>query len=137
MFISSFFIWPCLHAASPAPVSTPETIYAAVNHWKEAWQSLDADTYLACYSPTFSSDEFSEHDQWVGSRRDRLANQQWIKVQLSGIVVFKRNDGKYEANFTQHYRSDTFSETSRKQLLFGKYPQGWLIVSEKELPAAQ
>jgi len=119
--------------ASPTPVSTPETIYAALNKWQNAWQQLDADAYISSYSPDFTGQQFTSHANWVSSRQQRLQSQQWVKLKLSGIAIFIRGDGKYVAKFTQDYKSDSFSEVSRKQLLFDKYKTGWLIVSENEI----
>jgi len=119
--------------ASPTPVSTPETIYAALNKWQNAWQQLDANSYISSYSPDFTGQQFTSHERWASSRQQRLESQQWVKLKLSGIVIYIRHDGKYIAKFTQHYKSDSFSEVSRKQLLFEKYEAGWLIVSEHEI----
>ena len=120
-------------AASPAPVSTPEAIYAALDRWQIAWQELDTVGYISSYSPDYVGKQYDSHESWSNSRQQRLNSQKWIKLKLSGIVIFARNDGKYAANFTQHYKSDSFTEISRKQLLFAKYPKGWLIVSESEI----
>ena len=133
IFIGSFFLWPRITLATPTPVSTPEAIYAALDRWQIAWRELDTNGYISSYSPNFKGKKYVNHANWVASRETRLKSQKWIKLKLSGIVIFARNDGKYTANFTQHYRSDSFSEISRKQLLFAKYPKGWLIVSESEI----
>ncbi|MCK4742668.1 MAG: hypothetical protein KAT25_02485 [Sulfuriflexus sp.] len=133
IFISSFFVCQSAVVAAPTPVSTPEAIYAALDRWQIAWRELDKDGYISSYSPTFVGKQYADHSSWVTSREKRLTSQRWIKLKLSGIVIFVRNDGKYAANFTQQYQSDSFSETSRKQLLFAKYPKGWLIVSESEI----
>lgn len=122
-----------LLAASPTPVSTPETIYAALKKWQNAWQQLDSNSYISSYSPNFTSQQFSSHRNWANSRQHRIQSQQWVKLKLSGIIIFIREDGKYVAKFTQDYKSDSFSEVSRKQLLFKKYDNGWLIVSENEI----
>jgi len=119
--------------AGPTPVSTPEAIYAALDRWQIAWRELDTNGYISSYSPSFVGKRYTNHEEWVAAREKRFKSQQWVKLKLSGIVIFVRNDGKYTANFTQHYLSDSFSETSRKQLLFQKYPRGWLIVSESEI----
>ena len=132
-FISSFFIFHSGASAAPTPVSTPEAIYAALDRWQIAWRELDTNGYISSYSPTSIGKQYSKHDDWVEAREQRFKSQKWVKLKLSGIVIFIRNDGKYAANFTQQYRSDSFSETSRKQLLFEKHPKGWLIVSESEI----
>ena len=133
IFIGSFFMHQSVIAASPTPVSTPEAIYAALDRWQIAWRELDTAGYISSYSPEFTDKQHGNHAAWAASREQRLKSQKWIKLKLSGIVIFARNDGKYAANFTQQYKSDSFSEISRKQLLFAKYPNGWLIVSESEI----
>ena len=119
--------------AAPTPISTPEAIYAALERWKDAWQTLDADSYISSYSPRFHHQQYTSHSNWVNARQQRLQSQQWVKLKLSGIVIFIRDDGRYVANFTQDYKSDSFSDVSRKQLLFEKHPNGWLIVAENEI----
>jgi len=133
VFISSFFVCQSSIAGSPTPISTPEAIYAALDRWQIAWRELDTDGYISSYSPTFIGKSYTKHEDWVKAREQRFKSQKWVKLKLSGIVIFVRNDGKYSANFTQQYLSDSFSETSRKQLLFQKFPRGWLIVSESEI----
>ncbi len=122
-----------LVTAAPTPISAPEAIYAALERWKDAWQTLDADSYISSYSPHFHHQQYTSHINWVTARQQRLQSQQWVKLKLSGIVIFIRDDGRYVANFTQDYKSDSFSDISRKQLLFEKYPNGWLIVAENEI----
>lgn len=133
VFIGSFFMYQSVIAAGPTPVSTPEAIYAALDRWQIAWRELDTAGYISSYSPEFTDKQHGNHTTWATSREQRLKSQKWIKLKLSGIVIFARNDGKYTANFTQQYKSDSFSETSRKQLLFEKHDKGWLIVSESEI----
>jgi len=132
--VSSFLIFHTTSStASPTPISAPEAIYAAVERWKNAWQQLDVDTYIASYSPRYINQQFTSHEAWARSRQQRLHSQQWIELKLSGIVIFVHDDGRYIANFTQDYKSDSFSEISRKQLLFEKHADRWLIVSENQL----
>jgi len=134
IFIGSLILFHSpLVTAEPTPISTPEAIYAALDRWQIAWRELDTAGYISSYSPDFTSKQYADHTDWATSRVQRLESQKWIKLKLSGIVIFARNDGKYAANFTQQYKSDSFSEISRKQLLFAKYPKGWLIVSESEI----
>jgi len=134
ILLGCFLVFPINSiAASPAPISAPEAIYAALERWKNAWQELDTDNYIASYSPRFINQQFSSHENWARARQQRLESQQWIELKLSGIVIFIQSDGRYVANFTQNYKSDSFSEISRKQLLFEKHDNGWLIVAENEL----
>lgn len=128
IFISSFFICQVGLASS-----APEEIYAALDRWKMAWSELDTDGYISSYSPNFIGQSYATRQSWVNAREQRFESQKWIELKLTGIVIFIRNDGKYAGNFTQQYRSDSFFETSRKQLLFEKHPNGWLIVSESEI----
>ena len=133
VFTGSLFLCQISTAASPTPISPPEAIYAALSRWQIAWQELDTDGYISSYSPTYAGKQYSDHAKWAMAREERLKSQRWVKLSLSGIVIFVRDDGKYTANFTQQYRSDSFSDVSRKQLLFEKHPEGWLIVSESEI----
>jgi len=133
VFITSLLFCQVIGASSPTPISTPEAIYAALDRWQTAWRERDTDGYISSYSPTYSGTQYSHHAKWVMAREQRLKSQRWVKLTLSGIVIFVRDDGKYAANFTQQYRSDSFSDVSRKQLLFEKHPEGWLIVSESEI----
>jgi len=133
ILLGNFGIHATATAATPTPVSTPEAIYAALDRWQIAWRELDINGYISSYSPTFTGKKHDTYEDWVASREQRFKSQKWVKLKLSGIVIFARNDGKYAANFTQQYRSDSFSEISRKQLLFAKHPKGWLIVSESEI----
>jgi len=132
--ISSFCLFhtPLLSAAPP-PISEAEAIYTAVERWRSAWQQLNIKKYIATYSHNYSPSPDTNHDDWIKERQQRFESQQWVKLKLSGIVIFINDDDRYVANFTQHYQSDSFSEISRKQLLFEEHIDGWLIISETEL----
>ena len=128
-------------AAAAAPSAAKETekvsgpdlaeaeVKTAVEQWAKAWAAKDVATYIAAYTTDYAPAGKS-HEAWEKEHARRIGKAKWIKVELKGLQVHLKPDGKANASFTQIYASNTFHSTIRKTLELVKTPQGWKIDSE-------
>ena len=70
---------------------------------------------------------------WMQSRRYRLKKPSWIKVALSDFKIEKNTGKQAIVNFKQSYQSNSFHDTSKKQMVLLYTNDGWRIFREKSL----
>lgn len=114
-------------------VQESQRIFDVIDRWAEAWINLDAETYISFYSKDYRPDDKTSHQAWVIDRKHRLNNQQWLKLGISGIVISKHDDNTYSVMFKQRYKSDSFRDNVRKELVFIKADSQWRINAERVL----
>ena len=120
--------------AAPAPASAPEgsaDVLRAVNKWAAEWSDKNADGYLAAYSKSFKPEDGSSRSSWSATRRDRVAAQRNIKVEVLGAVVEMTSPTEAKVTFRQAYNSDSLQTRSRKTLTLVKEGSAWLITRER------
>lgn len=119
---------------APAPVSAPEgsaDVLRAVNKWAAEWSSKNADGYLAAYSKSFKPEDGAARSTWSAARRERLAAQRNIKVEVLGAIIEMTSPTEAKVTFRQAYNSDALQTRSRKTLTLVKEGSGWLITRER------
>lgn len=120
-----------VQADKPAATGDPEeAVRAAVAQWAEAWSARDAEKYLAGYAADFKPAGMSRA-KWEAQRRERIGKSQSIEVKVSDLKVKLRDDTHASATFRQDYRSDAYSDSTRKTLKLEKTGDAWLIVAEQ------
>ena len=102
----------------------------ALDGWVQAWSRKDADAYLARYAKDFVPPKGQSRAQWERTRRERISAPKSISVSVSSVQVASSNGVRATATFRQHYRSDVFTGSSRKTLVFVKDGEQWLIKQE-------
>ncbi len=128
-------------SVATAPVAIPAAsaaafaeVQKAIDAWARAWSERDMDSYIAAYTPDFAGREKNaSRSDWIEQRRSRIMSKKSISVAIDK-PQFVAKDDKVVATFTQRYRGDAFSETSRKRLQMVRGKNGWLIQDEDELP---
>lgn len=118
----------------PAPASAPEgsaDVLRAVNKWAAEWSSKNADGYLAAYSKSFKPEDGAARSTWSAARRERLAAQRNIKVEVLGAIIEMTSPTEAKVTFRQAYNSDALQTRSRKTLTLVKEGSGWLITRER------
>lgn len=104
--------------------------------WKEDWESLDVERYLAHYSARFSNGK-KKFSSWASHKRRIAAHKTFVQVQLSNVsLLMHPNEDLMVATFLQSYNSDNFSSQSWKRQYWNKEADGqWRIVFEGEISA--
>lgn len=120
-----------VQADRPAAAGNPEeAVQAAVAQWAGAWSARDAEKYLAGYAANFKPAGMSRA-KWETQRKERIGKAQSIEVKVSDLKVKLRDDSHASATFKQDYRSDAYSDSTRKTLKLEKTGDAWLIVGEQ------
>jgi murein L,D-transpeptidase YafK len=103
-----------------------------VEDWRARWSALDTDGYLAYYADDFETDGMGKA-AFAAHKRRVNAGKASVDVQLSDVDLF-RYPGPEElmlATFTQHYRSDNFNLSTRKEQYWRRDSENrWRIVKE-------
>jgi murein L,D-transpeptidase YafK len=104
---------------------------AALEQWRADWASRDTGRYLAHYSESFRSGK-QDLGGWSLHKRKVNAGKKWIKVELSGVSMFRypRQGDFVVVTFRQDYRSDTLSNVTRKRQYWLKESGRWKILYE-------
>ncbi len=99
--------------------------------WRESWESLDNDRYLAHYARTFRSGSM-DFDAWDAHKRRVNARKTWIKVALNNVSVFRSPaaGNPVVVTFDQDYRSSTFAQRTRKRQYWIVEDGRWKITYE-------
>ena len=111
-------------------VTNEQAIRSFVNQWANAWADQNVDEYLASYSKEFMPSKGKSRKRWQKERTERLLVPSFIKITLSNLKIDMRGDNYARVGFTQSYRSDTYKDKARKELLVEKTGNEWLIIKE-------
>jgi len=104
-----------------------------LNNWATAWSAQDMDSYASAYADEFNPPGGQSRASWSMQRRDRLNRPDFIKVVLSGFEVEMVATDRAEVRLTQRYKSDRYSDTTRKKMILVQQSDGWKILEEYSL----
>lgn len=107
------------------------SLNAAIEAWRQDWESRDVERYLAHYARDFKSDN-QNLAQWKQRKRTVGQGKSWIKVGINRVSMLRSpgNDGVVEVIFEQEYKSNNFTDTSRKRQYWIKENGQWRIAYE-------
>lgn len=114
-----------------------EEIEAVLNNWAAAWSGQDVEGYLDAYSERFVPTGTQTLAQWEAQRRQRLSRPERIEVALSEIEVLLFDARRARARVVQAYRSDRYSDVTRKEFQMVNEGGRWLITSERSIEVLQ
>lgn len=99
--------------------------------WRKDWESRDAEDYLAHYARGFRSGKM-DFTAWGAHKKRVNATKRSIKVALDNVSVYRSPGAEnlIEVTFDQHYRSDNFSQRSRKRQYWVLEEGRWRIAQE-------
>ncbi len=136
--------------ASPAAagwVAAPAELAAEARAWLEDWLGAWSDGDVGGYAGRYVDDYRGESESpasWLAERAARLEAPEWIDVQARDLAVLVRSAGAEDRSsaelrleFVQEYRSDLYSDVTRKTLDLRRSADGdgWRIVEESAGPA--
>lgn len=107
--------------------------YYTLESWKNAWQAGDVESYLAIYSDKFIPPERMPLAVWKDKRRTSLAKPRYIRVKIDNPIIEMLSDQLLQITFTQHYASDSYSDSVRKALIMEREKGIWKIREERTL----
>jgi len=107
------------------------SLAAALETWRQDWESLDTDRYLSHYSESFRTDSMSL-SRWIAHKRRVNAAKSFIRVGVDdvGLYRYPGESELYLVTFEQSYRSNNFHSRKWKQQFWRREAGGWRIVHE-------
>ena len=102
-----------------------------VEGWRADWQSLNADSYLAHYSPSFNNGE-QDYARFSAHKRRVNGSKSFINVELEDLSIYQYPDNPdlFVATFVQKYSSDNYSGSDVKRQYWVKENEQWKIAYE-------
>ena len=100
--------------------------------WLNAWKKQDIKLYLSLYAKDFRGAK-KNHSDWVVFRKNALKRNKNISILPTNIKIIA-NKGIAHVNFTQSYKSDSYSDTGIKEIVLSKNGKEWKIISETWKP---
>ncbi len=129
-------------AAVPVVSSAPKPAVAAsdaarvvatrLEAWRLAWESKDADRYLAFYASSFVPADKRKRGAWETDRRSKLEKKGEIRVQVNTPAI-KAEGEVMSVTFEQRYQSGNYSDAARKQLEWVLEAGEWKIRREQQI----
>ena len=95
-----------------------------VEEWKNYWSSKNIRGFMSFYHKNFPDKKSFEDN-----KRRIFTKEQFIQIDISNV----ESEAKFDSivvRFTQRYSSKSFSDTSRKELIWATTEDGWKIISE-------
>ncbi|HEA26435.1 MAG TPA: hypothetical protein ENH92_04870 [Ectothiorhodospiraceae bacterium] len=108
-------------------------IEARLYRWIDSWQNHDIAGYIDSYSPNFKSRAYRSHETWLKARADRIGKSTKIDIAIEAIKIATLSSNRIQADFMMDYRSDRYSDRSKKRLIFKQIEGRWRIVRELTL----
>lgn len=108
----------------------------AIEIWRKAWSAKDVTTYLNAYGKDFIPADGQGLKAWQNARKRSLTAPRFIEVKLNNMSLAPLDDTTVRVSFRQNYKSDRFQDEINKVLLLKNTPEGWKIVQEALIYAA-
>lgn len=108
-------------------------IEARLYRWIDSWQNRDIAGYIDSYSPNFKSRAYRSHEAWVKGRSERIGKSAKIAISIDAITIETIAPNRVQADFMMDYRSNRYSDRSKKRLIFKQIEGQWRIVRELTL----
>ena len=132
--------------------ATRDGFMVTLDQWKQDWQSLNIEGYLAHYSLNFSADG-KDYAAWVSHKRNVNALKTFVKLDLTNMSIYAYPQAEQKprlasngalptiealstqmmmVTFDQDYRSSNNSSKMRKRQYWALEHGNWKIISEAQ-----
>jgi murein L,D-transpeptidase YafK len=108
-----------------------EEMLERVEKWRDRWSALDTEAYLKFYASDFTT-EGMDRKAFAAHKRRVNSGKSSIEVQVSDLELYRYpgNPDLVLARFTQDYRSNNLTRSTRKQQYWRREGDDWQIVRE-------
>ena len=125
---------PALNQTDSSPTAAVEkTLRDRLAAWVAAWSGRDVAAYLAFYRADFLPESGASREAWAKQRASRIARANEIQVDVRD-VRFAISGDKATADFVQGYVSDSYRDTTSKNLEWVNEGGQWGIQREVSAP---
>ena len=103
-----------------------------IRGWSLSWQSKNLEKYFSYYQEDFTSNSFNNNKLWKKDRTNKIIGKSSIDLDIKDLsITFDiAKDEIAVAKFTQHYKSESYSDTVSKEVTLKKVGSNWKIISE-------
>ncbi|MCP4042635.1 MAG: tetratricopeptide repeat protein [Gammaproteobacteria bacterium] len=108
-----------------------EQVMAMLQAWIGAWSARDLDLYLSHYGENFRPQRGISRAAWESQRSRRLGTPSFIEIKIQDPEVRIKSRDSALVIFTQSYRSNIYSDRSRKLLSLIREDGSWKILREE------
>ena len=109
-----------------------DIISEIINDWSKSWQSKNLEKYFSYYQDSFAPNSFDNNESWRKDRSRKIKGKSTIDIDIKDLaIVFDLNEGERAiTEFTQYYKSESYSDTVTKKIILKKFGNQWKIISE-------
>jgi len=111
-----------------------EELSKRIENWRSKWSALNTEAYLSFYGDDFHTDDGMNKGQFEIYKRRVNQGKRHIEVKLRDLDLFSYpgEQNLVLAEFTQEYRSDNYTTSTRKEQYWRREADGsWKIVREE------
>jgi EAL domain-containing protein (putative c-di-GMP-specific phosphodiesterase class I) len=120
----------------PATTSPTSQVAIRIDEWAKAWSEKRANDYLTFYSVSFQTPSGESFGKWADDRRYRIGRPDWIKVDVSSLVVRFPSQDRAIARFKQAYDAPGYSDRVLKTQVWVFEYGNWHILAESSEPTS-
>ncbi len=109
-----------------------QVLDAAIEKWRQDWESLDMAQYATNYSLSFKAGKH-DYNSWMARKTAINRKKSHIRVRLADLSIFSDpgEEGLVVVRFHQHYDSNNYSGDAYKRQYWKREEDGvWRIVYE-------
>jgi len=122
-------------AKHPPMMVSLEAVKAAVEAWRQAWQSQKLPDYFSAYADDYIvPSKFKNQSAWEAYKVRVIGHKKFITVTLSDMeVALTKNQGHAQVTFKQAFRSNSYNGDDKKRLTLKKVDGAWKIMVEETI----
>lgn len=109
-----------------------QQVVKALNDWAAAWASRAVVNYSSWYSADFQPADGQTKDAWFRRKHALIEKTTFIRVDLK-VSTIRFSGRNAVVTLTQHYKSDSYTDTHKKELTLTAEDGNWKILREKAL----
>lgn len=112
-----------------APDARKQDVIATTDRWATAWTNRAFADYLAVYSPRFKPADGVSMEAWSRRKKALMDKASFIQVDVQiGLIRFAGDIAT--VNLVQRYKSDNFTDATKKILVLAEEEGTWRILRE-------
>jgi tetratricopeptide (TPR) repeat protein len=112
-----------------APDARKQDVIATTDRWAKAWANRSYAEYIGLYSAKFKPNDGIPMDTWARRKKALMEKASYIQVDVQISLVRFAGDIA-TVNMVQRYKSDQFTDTTKKILVLAEEDGGWRILRE-------
>ncbi|MEW5966665.1 MAG: L,D-transpeptidase [Pseudomonadota bacterium] len=107
---------------------------AAIDQWRQDWESRDADRLMRHYGASFRAGAQSRQ-AFAANKHKVNAGKTWIQVGLDrvSLMLYPERPDFAMVSFVQHYQSNNLSDRTAKRQFWSRENGRWTIIHETTL----